>query len=166
MEERDVRVIGQGYTDRFLTEEEVRALMEEAFRQYPVEGKRVIILIPDGTRTAPIPMMARLFREVLGGRVAALDFLIALGTHQPMGDSAIEELVGMAPQDLAAGAGWCPPPRGEGIGGPAGGGETLLHPVPGHLPHCLSGGGVEDGDDGHATVCPAVGGGDPAQAPR
>ncbi len=97
-----MRVIGQGYTDRFLTEEEVRALMEEAFRQHPVEGKRVIILIPDGTRMAPIPMMARLFREVLGGRVAALDFLIALGTHQPMGDSAIEELVGMAPRELAA----------------------------------------------------------------
>ncbi|MGA1368324.1 MAG: hypothetical protein ACO394_07365 [Blastocatellia bacterium] len=91
-----MRVIGQGYTDRFLAEEEVRGLMEEAFRQHPLEGKRVIILIPDGTRTAPIPMMVRLFREVLGGKVAALDYLIALGTHQPMSDAAIEELVGVA----------------------------------------------------------------------
>ena len=76
--------------------------MEEAFRQHPLDGKRVIILIPDGTRTAPIPMMVRLFREVLGGKVAALDYLIALGTHQPMSDAAIEELVGVAPRELAA----------------------------------------------------------------
>jgi len=97
-----VQLTGRGYLDRSLEEDEVRALMEEAFRQHSMEGKRVIILIPDGTRTAPIPMMVRLFREVLGGRVAALDYLIALGTHQPMSESAIEALVGVAPHELAA----------------------------------------------------------------
>jgi hypothetical protein len=44
-------------------------------------------------------MMFRLFDEVLGESVAALDYLVALGTHQPMSDEAID------------GAGRCLPPR-------------------------------------------------------
>ena len=87
-------VIGKGHTDRFLTESEVRELLAEALEQVDLAGKRVLILIPDGTRTAPIPMMFRLFRDALAGRVAALDYLVALGTHQPMSDAALSQLVG------------------------------------------------------------------------
>jgi nickel-dependent lactate racemase len=39
-------------------------------------------------------MMFRLFRDALAGRVAALDYLVALGTHQPMSDAALSQLVG------------------------------------------------------------------------
>jgi len=49
----------------------------------------VLIIIPDSTRTAPIPQMFRLFYEALGKDVAALDYLIALGTHKPMDQEAI-----------------------------------------------------------------------------
>ena len=82
-------LIGTGYTDKFLTEAEVRELMVAALAQTPLDGKRVIVIIPDGTRTAPIGQMFRLFYELLGERVAALDYLIALGTHQPMSEDAI-----------------------------------------------------------------------------
>ena len=94
-------LVGQGYTDRFLTEDEVRSLMREALAQQSLEGKRVIVIIPDGTRTAPIPMMFRLFDEVLGESVAALDYLVALGTHQPMSEEAIDELVGVSAAERA-----------------------------------------------------------------
>jgi nickel-dependent lactate racemase len=86
--------IGKGYQDRFLSEEETRGLMAEALEATDLADMRVLILIPDGTRTAPIPMMFRLFRELLAGRVAALDYLVALGTHQPMDDAALSQLVG------------------------------------------------------------------------
>ena len=92
---------GQGYEDKFLTEEEVRELMASALDGARLEGKRVLVIIPDSTRTAPIPLMFRLFHEQLGEKVAALDYLIALGTHQPMSEESINKLVGVTPEERA-----------------------------------------------------------------
>ncbi|HKQ04738.1 MAG TPA: lactate racemase domain-containing protein [Blastocatellia bacterium] len=94
-------LIGKGYEEGFLTEAEIRGLMSEALAAAELDGKRVLILIPDRTRTAPIPQMFRLFHELLGGRVAALDYLIALGTHQPLNEAAINQLVGVTAQERA-----------------------------------------------------------------
>ena len=90
---------GAGFTDRFLSEPEIRTLMSAALAEAKLDGKRVLIIIPDGTRTAPIPQMFRLFNEYLGENAAALDFLIALGTHQTMGEEAISRLVGAAERE-------------------------------------------------------------------
>ena len=68
----------------------------EACESLPVTGKRVLVIIPDGTRTAPIPLFFRLLYEALGSRVSRLDYLIALGTHPPMSDAAIDALVGVS----------------------------------------------------------------------
>ncbi|HXG68888.1 MAG TPA: lactate racemase domain-containing protein [Blastocatellia bacterium] len=94
-------VIGKGYEDGFLSEAEIRDLMAAAFAKTDLTGKRVLIIIPDGTRTAPIPQMFRLFHEQLSGKVAALDYLIALGTHRLMSEEAINKLVGVTPQERA-----------------------------------------------------------------
>src|SRR5436305_12833513 len=94
-------LIGKGYEDRFLTEAEIRELMAEALGAARLDGKRVLILTPDRTRTAPIPQMFRLFHEFLGKRAAALDYLIALGTHPPMSEAAIEQLVGVTTKERA-----------------------------------------------------------------
>jgi nickel-dependent lactate racemase len=87
-------VIGKGYEDSFLSEADTRNLMAEALEEADLTGKRVLVLVPDGTRTAPTPMMFRLFQDILAGRAAALDYLVALGTHQPMNDAALSQLVG------------------------------------------------------------------------
>ena len=92
-------VIGAGYTERFLSEDEVRALTVEALDSVDLAGKRVLVIIPDSTRTAPVPLFFRLFYEALGPRVAALDYLVALGTHQPMDDAALNRLVGISAQE-------------------------------------------------------------------
>ncbi|MGH9766317.1 MAG: lactate racemase domain-containing protein [Blastocatellia bacterium] len=94
-------VIGKGSSDRALSEPEVRELMTAALSRAGLDGKRVLIIIPDSTRTAPIPMMFRLFHELLGDRVVALDFLIALGTHQPMSEEAINRHVGITAEQRA-----------------------------------------------------------------
>ena len=96
--------IGKGSTHRLLNESEVHALLAEGLAQAHLDGKRVLVLIPDGTRTAPIPLMFRLFHEILRGRVAALDFLVALGTHQPLDDAALSRLVGTPVRDGWVGA--------------------------------------------------------------
>lgn len=88
-------VIGRGSDTETLSEGSVRALLEEAFENAAISGKRLLVIIPDLTRSAPIPIMFRLLYEVLGARVARLDYLIALGTHQPLSEAAIAKLVGV-----------------------------------------------------------------------
>jgi len=90
---------GYGYEDRFLSEAEIRTLMSEALARAHLDGKRVLIIIPDRTRTAPIPQMFRLFHELLGERVVALDYLIALGTHKLLSEESINQLVGVTQEE-------------------------------------------------------------------
>jgi nickel-dependent lactate racemase len=94
-------VLGRGYTDRFLSEDEVRELVFQGFAQADVQGKRVVVIIPDGTRTAPNGQLFRLFHEALWGKVAALDYLVALGTHMVMSDDALNRLVGVTAEERA-----------------------------------------------------------------
>ncbi len=77
-----------------MTEDEVRETLSRGFEELPA-GRRVLVLIPDGTRHAPMPMLFRLLNEVVGRRTARLDYMIALGTHPAMSEDAIERLVGM-----------------------------------------------------------------------
>ncbi len=90
---------GSGFLDRTLTDDEITTLIESAFADNTLDGKRVLVIIPDGTRSAPIPQMFRLLHKTLAYRVAALDFLIALGTHRPMTPEQINVLVGVAPEE-------------------------------------------------------------------
>jgi nickel-dependent lactate racemase len=52
-------------------------------------GKRVLLIVPDGTRTAPVGLMFQTLHQQIGGVTRAFDVLIALGTHQPMSEAAI-----------------------------------------------------------------------------
>ena len=94
-------VIGKGYTDRFLSDDEIRELVFEGFAQADVSGKRVLVIIPDGTRTAPNGQLFRLFHEAIGGKAAKLDYLVALGTHIAMSDDALNRLVGITAEERA-----------------------------------------------------------------
>src|SRR5579864_1197605 len=68
------------------------AVRDIVWRRCPTEayrGKRVLLIVPDGTRTAPIGLLFEtLFRQI-GQVTGAFDVLIALGTHQPMSEAAI-----------------------------------------------------------------------------
>jgi nickel-dependent lactate racemase len=92
-------MIGKGYEDKVLTDAEIREVMSQGLAQADLAGKRVLIIIPDGTRTAPIPEMFRLFYEFVGEEVAALDYLVALGTHQRMTEEALNRRVGLTPAE-------------------------------------------------------------------
>jgi len=86
--------IGRGAANAYLTGDDVRQIVTQAFESRKLDGKRVIILIPDGTRTMPMPLMFSLFNEILRPRVKALDYLVALGTHSVMSDQQLSKLVG------------------------------------------------------------------------
>jgi lactate racemase len=51
--------------------------------------KRVLVIVPDGTRTAPIGLVFKALFSRIGGETDKLDVLVALGTHQPMSEEAI-----------------------------------------------------------------------------
>ncbi len=93
--------IGAGRTDSLLTEEEARELLQQCFETAALDGKRLLVIIPDGTRSGPVPLFFRLFHELLGDKVAALDYLIALGTHQPMSEEAIQQRLGVSAEEMA-----------------------------------------------------------------
>jgi nickel-dependent lactate racemase len=89
-------VTGPGNPDRNLTGAAVRSIAREGLDALALDGKRVLVVIPDGTRSMPMPMMFDLLAEFVGPRAAALDYLVALGTHQPMTDEALGKLIGRA----------------------------------------------------------------------
>jgi nickel-dependent lactate racemase len=95
---------GKGFTDRYLTDAEAREIVAQSLDLLPTGGKRFLIIIPDSTRTMPMPLMFTLYEEVLGPRVKTLDYLVALGTHRPMNDAQLSKLVGRSVINGLAGA--------------------------------------------------------------
>ncbi|MBL9172602.1 MAG: DUF2088 domain-containing protein [Verrucomicrobiales bacterium] len=72
-----------------VTEAQVAELIATACPQADYRGKKVLLIIPDGTRTAPIGLMFQALHAHLGSVTSAFDILIALGTHPPMPEEAI-----------------------------------------------------------------------------
>jgi nickel-dependent lactate racemase len=96
-------LIGQGDTTRYLSDTDVRRIVTDGFAPAAIDRKRLLVLIPDATRTMPMPLMFEALNEAVGPRVAALDFLVALGTHQPLSDQQLSRLVGRPVIDGQAG---------------------------------------------------------------
>ena len=88
-------MIGKGSVAAWLTADDVESILASGLGSLPIDHKHVLVIIPDGTRTAPIPLMFRLLYEQIGRRAARLDYLIALGTHPPMSSEALDRLVGV-----------------------------------------------------------------------
>ena len=95
--------VGQGAVDRYLAPEEVRDIVRRGLASLPLDGKRLLIIIPDATRTMPLPLMLDTIEAEAGPRVTALDWLVALGTHPPMPDDRLSRLVGRSVVDGLAG---------------------------------------------------------------
>lgn len=79
---------------RILTEDGVRELFYQGLAGRFVR-ERVLVLIPDHTRTIPLPFLFRLLVEVLAD-TQQLDFMVALGTHPPLNEGEMLSLVGLS----------------------------------------------------------------------
>lgn len=75
--------------DGSLTAGQIDSVLDEFVRSYDFQNKRVLLIIPDGTRTAPVGTLFKGLHQRLRGSVRAMDVLIALGTHPPMSEEAI-----------------------------------------------------------------------------
>ncbi|MEO2019795.1 MAG: lactate racemase domain-containing protein [Fuerstiella sp.] len=63
------------------------------------EGRKVLLIVPDSTRTAPLPVIFSALRKLLGPICPLLNVLVALGTHPPMPQVKIREMLGIAIDD-------------------------------------------------------------------
>ncbi|HVZ62989.1 MAG TPA: lactate racemase domain-containing protein [Lacunisphaera sp.] len=81
---------------------QVTALVAAACPAEAYRGQRIVLIIPDGTRTAPVGLLFKTLFAQLGGVARKFDVMIALGTHPPMPDAAINERVEITAAERAS----------------------------------------------------------------
>ncbi len=85
----------EAWRGQLLGEGEVREKLEVACGDIGIDGRRVLVIIPDNTRTAPVGLFFRLLHQLCAGRAEKLDYLVALGTHPPLSEEDLLKRVGI-----------------------------------------------------------------------
>lgn len=91
-----------GGADQTLTEEELRTFVREQLDAAHLDGRSVCLVIPDGTRSSPLPLLLDAVCSALSGRVTKLTAVVALGTHVAMSDAALAHHLGYEERGLEA----------------------------------------------------------------
>jgi nickel-dependent lactate racemase len=89
------RVIGSPY--EVLSAAEIEGFVRSSIEEDDYAGKKVCVLVPDATRSCPLPMLLDGVHAALHGSAAELTFMVALGTHPPMDDERLGALLGHPP---------------------------------------------------------------------
>ncbi len=84
-----------------LPSDQVRQLVHRVCDPADYRGRRVLVIVPDHTRTAPVGLLFQALHEALGGITSALDVMIALGTHQPLSEESICQRLEITPAQRA-----------------------------------------------------------------
>jgi len=82
---------------QLLTEYEIRNTLTQAL-EHQFTNQRVLVLIPDHTRSLPLPFLFRALVEILRD-TKQLDFMVALGTHPALSDDSLNQLVGITARE-------------------------------------------------------------------
>jgi nickel-dependent lactate racemase len=85
-----------------VTPAQVSELVAQAFPAKDYRGKKVLLIVPDATRTAPIGLVFKTLFSQIGGATSAFDILVALGTHQPMPEPAICERLEISAEERSS----------------------------------------------------------------
>lgn len=83
-----------------LSDEETRRFVRQELDKKDINGKNVVIVIPDGTRSGPHGLMIQSVYDAIADRAASIKILIALGTHAAMEEPAIEKLLGVGSGEI------------------------------------------------------------------
>lgn len=81
---------------QLLSDDEIRNTLSTLSGQF--NGQRVLVLIPDHTRSLPLPFLFRTLVDVLHN-AKQLDFMVALGTHPPLEEESLNKLVGITAEE-------------------------------------------------------------------
>ncbi len=91
-----------GSADGLLDPGAVRAFVTGRLGAAGLDGASGCVLVPDGTRACPLPLLTGAIHEALAGRVSRLTVLVALGTHAPMSEPDLAAHLGFEPGRLRA----------------------------------------------------------------
>lgn len=72
-----------------VTDEQVTRLIAQALPRADYRDRKILLIVPDHTRTAPIGLLFKAIYAEIGNVTRELDVLVALGTHPPMSEAAI-----------------------------------------------------------------------------
>jgi nickel-dependent lactate racemase len=87
--------------DGVLSEEQLKSFVAEALNEVDLDGKSILFIVPDSTRSMPMPEMFRAIYAAAYKRASKLDYIVALGTHPPMSEEALNKLFGLTPEERA-----------------------------------------------------------------
>ena len=88
-----------GSETRVLSEAQVLEGLSAACAREGIEGRRVLAVIPDNTRSAPVDLLFRSLHRVCAGQARRLDCLVALGTHPLLGEEELLKRVGLTREE-------------------------------------------------------------------
>ena len=84
-----------------ITNDRVEEIIARGCPAEELRGKRLLLIVPDATRSCPLGVVFMELHRQLAGEVAALDVMIALGTHPPMDEEAICVRLGITTEERA-----------------------------------------------------------------
>lgn len=93
-EERRSPVAQVGGPGRTLSPDQVRDFVRSRLDAVDLDGRSLCVIVPDGTRSCPLPLLMSAIRAAVRGRVSRLTVLVALGTHAGMDERALAAHLG------------------------------------------------------------------------
>ncbi len=82
-----------------LNNAQIEEIIANGVDSLALNGKRVLVIVPDSTRTMPVGLFFRLLVKHLRPNAKEIAFLIALGTHPPMREDAILRMFGLTREE-------------------------------------------------------------------
>lgn len=79
---------------RLISEQELGAKLQEFLGQTELTKGRLLVIVPDDTRTLPMPTIYEALVETVLPKVQELSFMIALGTHPPLAEAQLSRWFG------------------------------------------------------------------------
>ncbi|MGN6599197.1 MAG: lactate racemase domain-containing protein [Actinomycetes bacterium] len=89
-----------GGPDEVLTREHVSEFVTTSLASADLDGRSVCLVVPDATRSCPLPLLMEAVHAALHGRVSRLTVLVALGTHAAMTEEQLASLLGYSAGEL------------------------------------------------------------------
>ncbi len=83
-----------GGPDGVLDDGQVREFVVRSLAGADLDGRSVCVIVPDGTRTCPMPLLLTAVHQALHGRATRVTVLVALGTHAAMSATQLDAHLG------------------------------------------------------------------------
>lgn len=89
-----------GGPDQVVGTERVTAFVTQRLSTEDLDGRSLCVVVPDTTRSCPLPELLRAIHAAVAGRVSRLTVLVALGTHPELTEDQLAGLLGYEPGGL------------------------------------------------------------------